>query len=85
MISARRSNRRLEAESGDRLKELTIGKRLKVLEKEFRGREQALFYEQMRINVAAEDEIAALTSKEKYTVRARRQFVVNVSGGRENG
>lgn len=70
----------LEAQSDDRLKELTIGKRLKVLEKQLRGKEQNLFYEQMQINVAAEDGIAALTSKEKYTVRARRQFVVNVSG-----
>lgn len=71
----------LEAESGDRLKELAIGKKLKVLEKELRGKEQSLFYEQMRITVAAEDETLAMTSKEKYTVRAKRQFVVNVSGG----
>ena len=75
----------LEAESGDRLKELAIGKKLKVLEKELRGKEQNLFYEQMRITVAAEDEIAATASKEIYSVRAKRQFVVNVSGGHENG
>ena len=74
------AKRELESESGDRLKELTIGKRLKVLEKDLRGKEQSLFYEQMRLNVAAEDEIAALASKEKYTVRAKRQFVVRITG-----
>ena len=75
----------LEAESGDRLKELSFGKRLKVLEKELRSKEQSLFYEQMRVSVAAEDEIAEIASKEKYTVRTRRQFVVKVSGGHQNG
>ncbi|MDL2288578.1 SWF/SNF helicase family protein [Oscillospiraceae bacterium OttesenSCG-928-F05] len=74
-----------ENESGDRLKELTTAKRLKVLEKDLRSREQALFYDQMRVNVAAEDEIAAITGKEQYTVRTRRQFVVKVSGGHQHG
>lgn len=68
----------LEAESRDRFKELTIGKRLKLLEKELRAKEQNLFYEQMRVNVAAEDEISEIASKEKYTARARRQFTVKV-------
>ncbi len=76
----RAAKQKLETEAGDRLKELTVGKRLKVLEKELRGKEQNLFYEQMRLNVAAEDEIAALTAQEKYTVRAKRQFVVKVVG-----
>lgn len=75
----------LESEAGDRLKELTMGKRLKVLEKDLRGREQTLFYEQMLVNVAAEDEIAAITGGEQYTVRTRRQFAVKVTGGHQNG
>lgn len=81
----KKAQEELSNQSGDRLKELTLTKQIKALEKELRGKEQALFFDGMRINVAAEDEIAALTAKENYEVRLRRQFVVKVSGGREDG
>ena len=65
----------LSGQTGDRMQEMIIGKRVKVLEKELRGKEQGLFMERMRIDVAAEDEIAAL-SKERYDTRITRHFVV---------
>jgi hypothetical protein len=65
----------LDRQTGDRMQEMVIGKRVKMLEKELRGREQGLFLERMSIDVAADDEIAAL-SKERYDTRVTRHFVV---------
>lgn len=78
------TKQQLSAESGDRLKELTIGKRLKLLEKELRVKEQTLFFDQIRVDVAAEEEIAAITAKEKYDARVKRQFIIKVLGGNHN-
>lgn len=74
----KKAQEELTSQSGDRLKELTTTKQIKALEKDLRSKEQKLFFEQMRINVATEDEIAALSAKENYEVRLKRQFVVKV-------
>ena len=55
---------------------LAIDKRLKELDKQLRYKEQSLFFEQMKIDVAAEEEVAAVADNEKYDVRIKRQFIV---------
>lgn len=70
--------RELEAESGDRLKVLTVGKRLKLLEKELRVKEQNLFLDEMRADVSADEEIEAITAKEKYETQVKRLFLIKV-------
>ena len=70
----------LNSNSGDRLKEYAIEKDLKELEKQLRGKEQTLFYEQMKIDVAAEEEIEALTRNMRLEARVRRHFIIKVVG-----
>ena len=71
--------------TGDRLKELAIDKKLKELEKKLRGEEQNLFFEQMKIDVAADEEIAGISDRAKFTARTQQQFVVKIKGGFSNG
>ena len=64
----------------DRLKALSLDKELKELEKELKSKEQNLFFEQMRIDVVAEEEVEAITARERYDVQARQQFIIKVDG-----
>lgn len=75
---------RLEDESSDRLKELTLSKKLKLQEKELHKKEEQMFFETMKINVATEDELESLTKKDKYTAQVKRQFIVRVVGRCDN-
>ena len=70
----------MTANSGDRLKEYAIEKNLKELEKQLRGLEQNLFFEQMKIDVATEKEIEALTKNTQIKARIRRHFIIKVVG-----
>jgi len=71
----------LSTNAGDRLKVYAVEKGLKELEKQLRVSEQNLFFEQMRADVAAEEEIEALTAKTRYEARSKRHFVVKIIGG----
>ena len=70
----------LTANSSDRLAEYAVSKDLKELEKDMRGKEQNLFFEQMKIDVATEEEIAALEKKQQYSATVWLQFVVKIKG-----
>lgn len=63
----------------DRLGRLQADKRLKLLQRDLRQREDGLYMERMRIDVAAEEEVNAL-SKEQYEARTTRHFVVKIKG-----
>ena len=64
---------------------MAIKKGLKELEKELRGMEQNLYFDQMRVDVMAEEEIEAISSTTKYTASAKRHFIVRVCGVIQNG
>ena len=70
----------LSANSGDRLKDYAVEKDLKELEKQLRAEEQNLFFEQMKIHVAAEEEIEAITAVAKFDTRVTKHFIVKVVG-----
>jgi len=70
----------LATNAGDRLKEYAAEKGLKELEKQLRVGEQNLYFDQMRADVAAEEEIATLTAKERYEARSKRHFIVGIVG-----
>lgn len=66
--------------SGDKLKELQVQKQIKVLEKELRQKEEKLFLEQMKIDVAMEEEIQDISQPDKFITTSKRMFVVKLSG-----
>jgi len=72
-----------DTSSGDKLKELQTQKQVKVLEKELRQKEGELFLEQMKIDVAMEEEIQDISSCERFSVDSKRMFVVKLSGNVE--
>ena len=61
---------------------LAIDRHMKELEKQLCGKEQNLFFDQMRVDVAAEEEITAISQAGKYEIKVRRQFIVKVEGFR---
>jgi len=75
----------LTANAYDRMKEMAINKGLKELEKELRGIEQNLYFDQMRVDVVAEEEIEAISATAKYEAQAKRHFIVRVCGVIQNG
>ena len=64
----------------DRLKAFAVEKQLKELEKKLRSQEQNLFFDQMRADVTAEEEIAAISGKISYNVKTMRHFIVKFEG-----
>ena len=70
----------LTANAHDRMKEMAVNKGLKELEKQLRDMEQNLYFEQMRVDVAAEEAIEAISATAKYTASAKRHFIVSITG-----
>ena len=79
-VQIKTARQELSANSGDRLKEYAVEKELKELEKQLRAKEQTLFFEQMKIDVAAEEEIEAISAKTRYDARVTKHFIVKVVG-----
>ena len=69
------------AESGDRMAELRYGKQLKILQTQLRERELAISAKQTEIDRTAKQVILEISSKTRYNITVRRQFVVQVRGG----
>jgi len=74
----------LTTNAHDRMKEMAINKSLKELEKQLRGKEQNLYFDQMRVDAAAEEEVEAIFATVKYTASAKRHFILRVSGGKQD-
>lgn len=66
--------------ANDRLAELQAQKKINALEKELKSKEQGLFFEQMRIDAAAEKEINQFTLKDELFARPYKIFKVQVKG-----
>ena len=71
----------LASVSGNRMRELEIGKELKELGRILRDKEECLFFDKLRMDVAADEEIGTLTSNGCHNIQIRRHFLVRVSGG----
>ncbi len=74
------TQQQLSAQTSDRLQELETGKRLKGLETELRKREEGAFLDQMRIDVEAEEEMAAFSTENMKTT-IKRHFIIQVKNG----
>ena len=79
-LDIKNARQQLAAQTSDRLRELEIGKQLKGLETELRKKEEGAFLEQLRIDVAAEEALAALEN-EKMEMTIKRHFIIQVRNG----
>lgn len=63
----------------DRLEELKIQKQINEMEKQLRKKEEGLFFEQMRIEATAEEQIEQLCSTDNIEVKLSKVFKVMVN------
>lgn len=74
-VEIKELNKQLSSGTAEnRLEELKITKRVKVLEKELLQREEKLFYDKAQIDVETEKEIADLTSGYNFKVHITQKF-----------
>ena len=70
----------LENATGDRMKMLTLNRKLSIIEQEKRKKSEQQFFNEMKIDVETEKQVDLFLNKEKLTVKAVQQFVVNIGG-----
>lgn len=69
----------LEAVKSDRLKLLMTERKVSQLKNEMLKKKEGLFFDEMQIDVDLEKEISNFLGREKITVRAVRQFVLEIN------
>lgn len=67
-------NKQLSSKMTDRLEELKVTKRLKVIEKELKQKEENLFFAQAEVDVKTEKEIEELTNSYNFNVLTSCKF-----------
>lgn len=71
-------NKQLQNRMADRLEELKVTKRVKLLEKELREKEESLFFAEAQIDVDTDKEIEELTNSYNFNVLTSCKFKIRV-------
>lgn len=71
-------NKQLSSKMTDRLEELKVMKRLRMIEKDLRDREEKLFFSQAQVDVETEKEIEELTNSYNFNVVTSCKFKLRV-------
>ena len=69
-----------ESVKSDRLKLLTVDRKISLLNNDISKKKEGLFFDEMRIDVETEKKINEFLDREEITANAVRQFVVNIKG-----
>ena len=72
----------LEGITGDRLKRLSLQKKVTQLRQEYMKRQESQFFDAMRLDMELEEQIKMFAEKEKMTAKVQREFVVKVTSNR---
>ena len=67
-----------ESVKSDRLKLLTVERKISLLNNDISKKKEGLFFDEMRIDVETEKKINEFLNREEITAKAVRQFVVEV-------
>lgn len=67
-----------ERVKSDRLKLLTVDRKISLLNNEISKKKEGLFFDEMQIDVETENKINEFLNREKITAKAERQFAVEV-------
>lgn len=67
-----------ERVKSDRLKLLTVDRKISLLNNEISKKKEGLFFDEMQIDVETENKINEFLNREKITAKAERQFVVEL-------
>lgn len=68
----------LETVTGDRLRRLTLQKRVTRLRQEYMKRQESQFFDAMRLDMELEEKIKAFAEKEKLTAKMQRKFLLRI-------
>ena len=71
-------NKQLQNKMTDRLEELKVTKRLRLIEKELREKEEKLFFAEAQVDVDAEKEIEELTNSYNFNVLTSCKFKLRI-------
>ena len=74
-------NKELDTLKSDRLKLLTAERKISQLKNEMLKKKEGLFFDEMQIDVDLEKKINEFLGREKLSVKADRQFIVEVQHG----
>ena len=67
-----------ESVKSDRLKLLTVERKMSLLNNDISKKKEGLFFDEMRIDVETEKKINEFLDREEITAKAVRQFIVEV-------
>ena len=67
-----------ESVKSDRLKLLTVERKISLLNNDISKKKEGLFFDEMRIDVETEKKINEFLDREEITANAERQFVISV-------
>ena len=68
----------LQAVSGDRMKTLTLSRKLSLLQRELGQKKETQFFEEMQLDLELKKQVDAFLGKQKATAKVVRQFVIEV-------
>ena len=69
-----------ESVQSDRLKLLTVERKISILNNDISKKKEGLFFDEMRIDVETEKRINEFLDREEITANAERQFVIKIKG-----
>lgn len=69
-----------ESVKSDRLKLLTVERKISILNNDISKKKEGLFFDEMRIDVETEKKINEFLDREEITANAQRQFVIKIKG-----
>ena len=67
-----------ESVKSDRLKLLTVERKISLLNNDISKKKEGLFFDEMRIDIETEKKINEFLDREEITANAQRQFVISV-------
>ena len=67
-----------ESVKSDRLKLLTVERKISLLNNDISKKKEGLFFDEMRIDVETEKKINEFLDREEITAKAARQFVISI-------
>ena len=73
--------KQLEAESSDRMARLTLSRKLGEAKNNLMQKEESIYFDAMRIDLACEEDIKKFLEREQINARLMRHFEIEIIGG----
>jgi len=74
--------KKLAAQSSDRMTKLMLERKLGEAKNNLMSREESIYFDAMRIDLACEESIKEFLEKERITARLQKHFEIEIIGGK---